>query len=207
MNKKFIIYVMVILIVGLFGGCSLSQQSATRGNVGQNQKMAEKGMGQEEKTGRKVSRENCLADECLLVEDLEYPAGDLSMEAKEALGEAIDDEYKALSTYEAVMGKFGSGRPFSMISGAERQHIASLEALYDKYGLDVPENNWPGKIEAPATLREACQTGVEAEIANADLYEKKLLPAVSEYEDIAAVFENLMNASRQKHLPAFERCD
>ena len=71
---------------------------------------------------------------CLLVDNLEYPAGELSSEVQQALDEAINDEYKALSTYEAVIAKLGSVRPFSMIKGAEVQHIASLKAIYDKYG-------------------------------------------------------------------------
>jgi len=83
-----------------------------------------------------------LADYCLLVDDLDYPVKELSKEAKEALNEAINDEYKALSTYEAAIDKFGAVRPFSMIKGAEEQHIASLKAVYDKYGLTVPKNTW-----------------------------------------------------------------
>ncbi len=154
-----------------------------------------------------VNRQNCLADDCLLVDDLNYPVGELSQSAKDALNEAINDEYKALSTYEAVITKLGSVRPFSMIKGAEEQHIASLKAVYDKYGLIVPKNTLSGKVTVPATLKEACQVGVEAEIANASLYRDKLLPAVKDYEDITSVFINLMDASQEKHLSAFEKCN
>ena len=154
-----------------------------------------------------VNRQNCLADDCLLVDNLDYPAGELPQSVKDALDEAINDEYKALSTYEAVISKLGSVRPFSMIKGAEEQHIASLKAIYDKYGLAAPKNTLSGKITSPTTLKEACQTGVEAEIANASLYRDKLLPAVKDYEDIVNVFTNLMNASQEKHLAAFEKCN
>ena len=153
-----------------------------------------------------VDKNNCLADDCLTIEDLEYPAGVLSEEVKTALNEAINDEYKALATYETVISAFGQVRPFSMIKGAEEQHVASLKAIYDKYGLTPPENQWIGQMPVPVTLQEACQTGVDAEIANAALYKNTLLPIVSNYEDITIVFTNLMNASQQKHLPAFERC-
>ena len=155
----------------------------------------------------RVNQQNCLADECLAVQNLEYPAGELTDEVKSALDEAINDEYKALATYEAVIAKFGSIRPFSMIKGAEEQHIASLKAIYDKYGLAVPTNTWTGEVSVPETTEEACQAGVDAETANAALYEDKLLPIVSEYEDITLVFENLMDASEEKHLPAFEKCN
>jgi hypothetical protein len=153
------------------------------------------------------SKNNCLADDCLLVDNLDYPVGELTPDAKRAIDEAINDEYKALVTYEAVISKFGAIRPFAMIKGAEEQHIASLKTIYDKYGIEVPENNFSGKIESPLTIQAACQTGVEAEIANADLYENTLLPAVKGYEDITTVFTNLMNASLKKHLSAFERCN
>jgi rubrerythrin len=153
-----------------------------------------------------ANRQNCLGEDCLLVDDLEYPVGELSTSIQDALNEAINDEYKAYSTYEAVIKKFGNVRPFSMIIRAEEQHISSLKAIYDKYGLTTPQNFLSGTITAPATLQQACQIGVEAEIINASLYQDKLLPVVIDYPDIVTVFENLGNASQQKHLPAFEKC-
>lgn len=151
------------------------------------------------------SPQNCLADDCLLVDNMSYPAGELSKEIQNALNLAILDEYKAHSTYEAVIKKFGNVRPFSMIVRSEEQHISSLKAVFDKYGLKIPNDNT--KSQAPATLVQACQTGVEAENANISLYREKLLPLVVSYPDISAVFTNLMNASEQKHLKAFEKCN
>ena len=159
------------------------------------------------KTAVVPSRGNCLADECLMVENLEYPAASLDAGVKGALEEAINDEYKALTVYQKVTAKLGMVRPFSMIMGAEEQHIASLKSLFNKYGLSIPANTWANKITVPNTLKEACQLGVDAEIANAGLYSGKLLPLVSGHEDISLVFSNLMNASEQKHLPAFEKCN
>jgi hypothetical protein len=78
--------------------------------------------------------------------------------------------------------------------------------LFDKYGLKIPENNWSGKITIALTISKNCQIGVDAEIANAKLYREELLPAVAEYSDITNVFTNLINASEQKHLTAFDRC-
>jgi len=148
---------------------------------------------------------SCLADDCLLVDDLEYPVGELSQEIQDALKEAIYDEYKARDTYEQVIAKFGSVRPFSMIIRSEEQHIASLKAVYDKYGLVAPQDPWTG-LEVPATLTESCQLGVDAEIANVALYRDSLLPLVKDYTDITQVFNTLMDASESKHLPAFTKC-
>ena len=201
MRNKIYFFVIFALVLGFFGGYILTQP---KNEIAE---LDKKELSNNTDQNSQPNKANCLADDCLLVDDLEYPVAELASGAKEALDEAINDEYKALSTYEAVISKFGALRPFSMIKGAEEQHIASLKAVYDKYGLTAPKNTWPSQVTAPATLQQACQIGVEAEIANAKLYEEKLLPMVSNYEDIELVFTNLMNASIQKHLPAFEKCN
>lgn len=159
----------------------------------------------ESKKQQKVDKESCLADDCLLVEDLDYPAGVLSSDVQSALYKAIQDEYKARAMYNAVIDKFGLVRPFSMIIRAEDQHISSLKAIYDKYDLEVPAEE-KQNILLPETLKEVCEIGVQAEIDNAKLYKEELLPIVLNYKDITSVFTNLMNASQEKHLPAFSRC-
>lgn len=200
MNKKIISIIIAILAIGLVAGyfIAVSSKNNTTG-TGQNQN----GISQKQN----INKANCLADECLAVGDLDYPAGNLSNQAKEALVEAINDEYKAHALYEKTIAKLGLVRPFSMIIRAEEQHISSLKSLFDKYGLEIPADDWAGKVSAEGTLKQACQTGVDAEIANAKLYKDKLLPMVSGYEDIELVFTNLMNASQEKHLTAFERCN
>ncbi len=153
------------------------------------------------------NEKNCLGEECLKIENLKYPVGNLSNAVKDALDQAIEDEYKAHTVYEKVIDKLGSVRPFIMIVRAEEQHIASLKAIYDKYGITIPENQWENKIEVPGNLKESCQVGVDAEIANVALYRDKLIPAVKDYEDITTVFNNLMKASENNHLPSFEKCN
>ena len=157
------------------------------------------------KQNNKSSKGNCLSDECLAINNIEYPVSDLSEEVIESLNKAIDDEYKAFSTYEAVISKFGNIRPFIMIIRAEEQHISSLKAIFDKYGVTIPENPY-ANLAIPETISMACSVGVQAEIDNAALYKNELLPSVESYEDITRVFVNLMNASQEKHLPAFEKC-
>jgi hypothetical protein len=154
---------------------------------------------------QKIEKENCLSDDCLLVEDLNYPVEVLNDDVAIALNKALQDEYKAKANYEAVLEKFGPVRPFSMIIRAEEQHISSLKSIYDKYGIPVPEEDVTN-IVLPESLNEVCQMGVQAEIENAELYKNELLPLVSEYADIKLVFTNLMDASQYKHLPAFQRC-
>jgi hypothetical protein len=122
----------------------------------------------------------------------------------EALHQALDDEYRAWATYDQVIADFGDVPPFSNIRDAEARHIEALLALFSRYGLNVPPNPWPGKVERYAGLREACEAGVAAEIENAALYER--LVASTHRTDILAVFRNLQAASQQRHLPAFRRC-
>lgn len=121
-----------------------------------------------------------------------------------ALLAALDDEYKAEATYQAVLDKHGDVRPFSNIIRAEQRHQEMVKAEMDRRGWAYGPNPYTGKIKAPATLLEACQTGVEAEIENIALYDK-LLPTI---DDAAArdVLTRLQWASRENHLPAFERC-
>lgn len=122
----------------------------------------------------------------------------------QVLNEALDDEYKAWAIYDQVIADFGEVRPFSNIREAEARHIQALLTLFVRYGLAVPENPWPGKAERYASLQEACEAGVAAEIANAELYDR-LLAAVHQ-PDILLVLRNLQEASQQRHLPAFQRC-
>jgi hypothetical protein len=121
-----------------------------------------------------------------------------------ALNEALDDEYRAWATYDQVIADFGEAPPFSNIREAEARHIAALRALFARYVLPVPENTWPGKVLRYASLQEACEAGVAAEIANGELY-KRLLSA-TERPDILAIFRNLQEASQRRDLPAFRRC-
>ncbi len=121
-----------------------------------------------------------------------------------ALNEALDDEYRSFATYDQVIADFGEVPPFSNIREAERRHIDALCVLFARYGLPVPENPWSGKVDRYASLQEACEAGVAAEIANAEIYERLL--QATERQDILTVFRNLHEASQQRHLSAFQRC-
>jgi len=77
----------------------------------------------------------------LAVNNLDYPVANLSSQAKEALIEAINDEYKVHALYEKTIEKIGFVKPFSMIIRAEEQHISSLKSLVDKYGLEIPQDD------------------------------------------------------------------
>jgi hypothetical protein len=132
-----------------------------------------------------------------------FPA-DLTESEVEAIMVALSDEYRAWSIYDEVIAELGATRPFVNIQRAEENHIMALTNLLEQHGIDVPPNEWPGRVPTFDSLGEACAAGVEAEIENADLYDR-LLDMVDN-PDVIRVFTALQQASLTKHLPAFERC-
>jgi hypothetical protein len=128
----------------------------------------------------------------------------LAPETQQAMIDSINDEYHARAFYNAVIAKFGDVRPFRNIVQAENRHVQRWVMLFQQYGLPIPEDKFAAQVSAPATLREACQMGVEAEIANVKMYDK-FLNFVKE-PDLIDVFTQLRYVSENKHKVAFERC-
>ncbi len=114
---------------------------------------------------------------------------------------AVYDEFKAYETYTKIIEKFGLVQPFVNIKEAEAVHYAALIKLMEKYGVEVPINDWASKIEIPNTLIECCEMGVAAEIENIAMY-NNLLSNVIE-SDIKDTLFRLQAASFNNHLPAF----
>jgi len=136
---------------------------------------------------------------------IDAPSADLSEWEEAALLLALQDEYKAWSFYEQVIEEFGAVQPFTSIQRAEENHIAALVTLLDRYGVDVPVNEYAASTESGiGTLAEACELGVAAEVNNAALYDQLL--GMVDNADIIQVFEALQAASQTRHLPALELC-
>lgn len=126
----------------------------------------------------------------------------IAARTRAALVEALEDEYKARATYRAVIEAFGRVRPFVNILASEQRHIDALARLFERHGLALPPDR--AKAGAPASLLEACRTGVAAEIENAAMYDR-LIAAAEGHPEIQRVFRRLQDASQNRHLPAFER--
>ena len=122
---------------------------------------------------------------------------------QQVLNLAYLDELKAEATYQYVIETFGEVRPFTNIINAEVKHSQSVYKLYEQFGLVAPE--FQG-IDDPsfATIQEACQAGVTAEIENIELYDT-IIEQTNE-PSVINPFENLRRASKENHLPAFQRC-
>lgn len=122
-----------------------------------------------------------------------------------ALALALEDEYRAEAMYTAVMDLHGEVRPFSNIIQAEKRHSERVRDEMTRLGIEYSDTNpFLGNIIAPATILEACQQGVDAEIENIALYEE-ILPTISDGQ-VKATLTDLQWASRERHLPAFQRC-
>ena len=114
---------------------------------------------------------------------------------------AVYDEFKAYETYTKIIEKFGLVQPFVNIKEAEAIHYAALIKLMEKYGVEVPINDWASKIEIPNTLIECCEMGVAGEIDNIAMYNNLLGFAIE--NDIKDTLYRLQAASFNNHLPAF----
>ncbi len=134
-----------------------------------------------------------------------YALTPLSTAEAAGLQQAILEEYGALNLYQSAIAQVGNVYPFSYIVSSEQQHINALIRQANKYGVAVPAN--PGLAAQPtfATVAQACQAGVNAEIADAALYDT--LKPVTTHSDLLQVYNNLQSASLNSHLPAFQTCD
>ncbi|MCJ7550518.1 MAG: hypothetical protein MUQ30_12650 [Anaerolineae bacterium] len=126
---------------------------------------------------------------------------ELDAEEQSILTEFLFDEYKALATYESIMSDFGAIQPFASIARAEEQHIAALERIFSRYDVALPPIPF-FDIPSFGSLEEAAKAAVQAEIDNADLYDR-LLSGIDN-PDVVQVAGNLRDASLYSHLPAFE---
>ena len=127
----------------------------------------------------------------------------LSAEEIDGLIRAIEEEYHAQAVYESVMADFGSVSPFAEIAISEANQANALIRQAEKYGVEIPA--FSNLDTSFASIEEACQVGVDAEIADAALYDE--LMAFTTHTDILRVYSNLQSASLNSHLPEFEACN
>ena len=128
----------------------------------------------------------------------------LSEQEAADLAAAIQEEYTAMNTYQAIMDELGEIQPFSRIARSEQQHVNALIRVAERFGVEVPENAGEVADIEWSTFEEACQLGVTFEQLDADLYDE-ILPNTTN-PMLIRVYTNLQRASLEQHLPAFEAC-
>ena len=190
MKTSIIMIVVSLLIVSAFlGACSPAGAENAAGSQVETQADTEgASVQQEEPADTGYGAKGALADDAYTLEVM--------------LTYALQDEYLARYEYELIMDKYGEITPFVNIKEAEEKHISELLPLFEKYGIEVPEDESAEYAVMPESLLEAGETGVQAEIDNIAMYEAFLKQDIP--EDVGEVFEALKKAS-ENHLQAFER--
>ena len=128
----------------------------------------------------------------------------LSEQEAAGLAAAIQEEYTAMNTYQAIMNELGEIQPFFRVARSEQQHVNALIRVAERFGVEVPENAGEVAEIEWSTLEEACQLGVTFEQMDAALYDE-LLPNTTN-PVLIRVYTNLQRASLNSHSPAFEAC-
>ncbi len=130
----------------------------------------------------------------------------LTPEALAAVATALERERQSHEFHAAVLARFPGAMPFRLTVEAEARHAAALEALLRRRGLAVPEAPSTGGATidhtVPATLGAACLEAVTAKEDRIRIFERVLLPLVAGYPDVERVFARIVEAARERHLPA-----
>jgi hypothetical protein len=79
----------------------------------------------------------------------------------QALQDALEDEYKAHTTYDQVIHDLGPVGPFVNIVFAEARHISELLSLFEKYVFASAPYRWPGMVPRFSSVLEACVAAVQ----------------------------------------------
>ena len=124
-------------------------------------------------------------------------------QAAEGLREALRDERRAQAFYRAVMARHGAVRPFVNIVEAEARHEDAVASLMRRRGVADTGGDLGALPEVPGTLAACCALAASLERENIAMYDR-LLPRVSDAE-VQRLFGGLRDASKNNHLPAFER--
>ncbi len=151
-------------------------------------------------TGCATNRTPCTSCACVA------PAGAataVNSRTADGLRETLMDERRAQAFYTSVMAKHGQVRPFSNIVHAEERHAAVVETLMTRHGVAILTDAPTNLPAVPGTLPECNRLAAQLERDNIAMYDRLLLDVTE--PDIRAAFENLRGASKNNHLPAFER--
>lgn len=127
----------------------------------------------------------------------------ISYSVAEMLTLAIEDEYSAKATYQALLVLFPQARIIENLLDAEQKHIDALVPLFATYNVTIPLESTIPLTVTYGTIQEAAIDIVAKEVSNIEMYAHFLtqsdLPS-----DVEFLFTHLMNASI-KHQAAGER--
>jgi rubrerythrin len=131
------------------------------------------------------------------------PDAAVTPELEAMMQDALADEVAAMTTYEVFLDELGNVRPFTSLARSEATHVAAIERVADRLGIELDEVT-PPAVAAPASLDEACAAAVAIEEADIALYDA-LLPELQDWPSVVRLFTNLEAAS-ERHLDAAIAC-
>lgn len=130
----------------------------------------------------------------------------LTPEVLAAVVTALERERCSHAFHAAVSQRFPGAMPFRLTVEAEARHAAALEALLRRRGLTVPETRSPPGATThrreTTTLGAACLEAVTAKEDCIRIFERVLLPLAAGFPDVERVFARIVDAARERHLPA-----
>lgn len=148
---------------------------------------------------------DCVADECLSVSGFQYPLSRLDSQAQSAILKAIAYQHRMIAINTAAIGQFDNIGPFKMVLRSKEMGLAEIKAILDKYNLPIQENVWLVSAAIPQSVSEACSFGFNLETEY--LSEMESQPAlIKNHPDVHFVISGLIRASRELHLPSYQRC-
>ncbi len=116
------------------------------------------------------------------------------------LQEAVDEEYLAKNTYQAILDAHGDIRPFNRIIRSEQMHIDAVKKVAENHGFELTEPK--STVVAPKSIEESYARGLEIE--KADVTELRELLKKNLPEDVKTTLNYLLKGS-ENHLRAFTR--
>jgi rubrerythrin len=122
----------------------------------------------------------------------------------EALRAALENTYRTRATCQKIIEAFGPVQPFVTIRQDEERHARSLRAAFGRLGVNAPPDTWPGRVNSPSTLAEACAAASRAELERLAVYDR-LIPSIGD-PAVRRVLRRIREASSRRYLPAFRRC-
>jgi hypothetical protein len=127
----------------------------------------------------------------------------ISYSVAEMLTLAIEDEYSAKATYQALLVLFPQEKILEHLLSAEQKHINALVPLFETYNVTIPLESTIPLTVTYGSIQEAALDIVAKEVSNIAMYAHFLIQSDLP-SDVEFLFTNLMNASI-KHQAAGER--
>ncbi|MCA9478208.1 MAG: hypothetical protein KC535_03625 [Nanoarchaeota archaeon] len=141
---------------------------------------------------------------------IDYPYEDLDANEVQSIYETYQNEIKALALYRKTLDLFEGEQPFESIMLQQEIQMGLFEEVYDKYELQLPEENWYDKVTDFEDLAQACTASILFAQQSIDFYDAWLDNKGVSYkvdnQDLRFLYEKTRNNYETVFIPMFKRC-